>query len=529
MLLPNKKFKGHSQPHQRLSHPAIWFRVLMILAVIGSGLSLLTVRGSSAAATGTISGTVFQDYNGNGVRDTAVQNPNDGGGNVTSAIDNGVAGVTITAYSSTGAVAGSAVSDANGGYSINTAGSTGPYRVEFTNLPAEYFSTKFGPDSGTSVQFVPEGSSSNINLGIVHPADFSQNLPRLAVPRYVKGPQAGKTDASIVSFPYTAGSSSTNPNTPTTDFDLPGLTTVARAEQVGTTWGISWSKAERRLYASAFMKRYAGFGPSGTGAVYRIDPATQTVTTYADLNALFGAGTAGVDPHTFDPYDNGNVSWNAVGKVGLGGSAISDDGTKLYVMNLANRTLYELPIGVAPTAVNIRTSAVPLNPPSCPTTGDVRPFAVSFYRSKVYVGVTCTAESTTAGGTVDGDPTKLFAYVYTVDPATLAFSAAPVVQVALNYPRTCADSAQLGPALCQSALWKPWTPVYRNIAEEPISPFAKRVVYPQPWLTAIDFDRGNMQLGLRDRVGDQTGLASADNPNRPPTSLYYGVAAGDEL
>ncbi len=532
MLLPrivrDVKESGKSLPHMQISRTALWIRLAMMLAVAASGFGLMSIRSRGAAATGTISGTVFQDFNGNGVRDTSPQIPNNGGGNVGVAIDAGVQGVTITAYTTTNAVAGSAVSDANGAYSINTAGTTGPYRVEFTNIPAGFFSTRFSASSGTSVQFVPDGSSSNINLGIVHPADHSQNNPGMVVPRYVEGANTG-TEASIVAFPYSAGTSSENPNTPTSEFDQPAFTTVAAANQVGTTWGLAWSKGEQRLYANAFTKRYAGYGPSGTGAIYRINPTTQTVTTYADLNAIFGAGTAGASTHNFaDPYDNGNATWNAVGKVALGGAAISDDGSKLFVVNLANRTLYELPIGVAPTAVNIRTSAVPLTPPSCPATGDVRPFAVTYFRGLIYVGLTCTAESTTAGGTVAGDPTQLRAYVYTVDPATLVFSGSPVLQFPLYYPRTCADSAQL--PVCNTGLWKAWSPIYNNIAEiNPAPPFVARVVYPQPWLTSIEFDRGNMVLGIRDRVGDQTGLRSPDNPNRPITQFYFGVAAGDIL
>lgn len=533
MLLPMKQtgFEAYpkSRPHLPIPRTALWLRLTMMLAVVVSGFAFMTGGSRGAAATGTISGNVFQDFNGNGQRDTSAQLPNNGGGNVGVAVDRGIAGVTVTAYSSTGASAGTTATDANGNYSINTAGSTGPYRVEFTNLPAGYYDGPFGANSKTTVQFVPDGSTSGVDLGIVFPLDFSQNNPPLVTQRYVPLEQAGNQLAAIVSFPYTAGTNSENVNTPTSEFDQPAATTVATANQVGATWGLVWSRNEGRLYASAFLKKRSGFGPSGTGAIYRIDPATQTVTTYADLNAIFGAGTAGSNPHNFaDPHDGGNTTWNLVGKSALGGMAISDDGSKLYVINLANRTLYELPVGVAPSAANIRTSPVPLNPPGCANTGDVRPFAAQFYRGSLYVGLTCTGESTTSGGTVDGDATQLRAYVYAVNPATLAFGASPVLDVPLNYPRTCGDGKQLGPGSCFSARWKPWTPIYKNLGEIPAQAFPHRLYYPQPWLTAIDFDNGNMVISLRDRTGDQSGLASADNPARD-TDFYYGVATGDIL
>jgi uncharacterized repeat protein (TIGR01451 family) len=531
MLLPKKETgieaNRRSRPHLPIPSTAVWLRLAMMLAVVVSGFVFMTGGSRGAVATGTISGNVFQDFNANGVRDTSGQLPNAGGGSIGVAVDSGVPGVTVTAYSSTGAPAGSIGTDANGNYSIDTAGSTGPYRVEFTSLPPGFYDGPFGANSKTTVQFVPEGGASNVDLGIVLPGDFSQDNPLVITQRYVGGAQTGDNRATIVSFPYSAGSDSVDPNTPTSQFDLPPLTTVATANQVGTTWGIVWNAKEGRLYASAFMKKRAGFGPSGTGAIYRIDPATQTVTTYADLNAIFGGGTAGTNPHNHaDPKDNGNTSWNAVGKVALGGMAISDGGDKIYVVNLANRTLYELPIGVAPSAGNIRSQAVPLTPPGCANSADVRPFATQFYRGKLYVGLTCTGESTTAGGTVDGDPTQLRAYVYQVDPTTLTFGGAPVLNIPLNYPRGCGEGKLSNPP-CFTAAWRPWSPIYKNAAEEPPSIFIKRSFFPQPWLTAIDFDHGNMIVNLRDRNGDQTGMAAEDNPAR--TQLYYGVGTGDIL
>ena len=537
MLLPKRitmtETNSKSPRHAHIPHTSMWLRIVVILAVVLSGLALMSAHTRGKAATGTISGVVFQDYNSNGVQDTAALIMNIGNGSVGVAVDRGVPGVTVTAYTSAGAVAGSAVTGSDGTYSINTAGSTGPYRVEFTNIPAGFYDSPVGANSHTSVQFVPDGNSSNISLGLVFPGDFSQNNPTLVIPCYVGGPQT-TNDPVIIAFPYNAGSTRRASDPPPANLNEFGTaadkTALARANQVGTVWGLAWARTTRFLYAAAFQKKHAGFGPSGPGAIYRIDPATATVSLFVDLNAIFGAGTAGTDQHSFgDARDGGNVNWNLVGKNSLGGMVVSEDGTKLYVINLANRTLYEIPLNVAPTAGNIRTSPVPLNLPGCPSTDDARPFALQFYRGLLYVGLTCTAESTTLGGTVEGDPTKLAAYVYTVNPATLAFSGAPVFQAALNYPRRCADSAEVGPGGCFSALWKPWTPVFRNIADTQFvfNAVTHRLIYPQPWLTTIDFDNGNLILGIRDRVGDQGGVLSQDKPGS--NDFYYAVSAGDIL
>src|SRR5262249_28876190 len=81
---------------------------------------------------GTISGRVFQDFNGNGLYDTS-----GGTDAVPTAIDVGVAGVTVSAYDSAGVLRGTATTAATGLYSITATG-TGPYRVEFTTIPAGY-------------------------------------------------------------------------------------------------------------------------------------------------------------------------------------------------------------------------------------------------------------------------------------------------------------------------------------------------------------------------------------------------------
>ena len=482
------------------------------------------------AAAGTITGTVFQDYNSNGARDTAKTIANAGAGNISLAVDRGIAMVVVTAYNASGAAVGSATTDVQGNYSLNASGDA-PYRIEFTNIPAGFHPGPFGADSKTTVQFVTDNSASNISLGLVIPAEFCQDNPTMVTGCYVGGDQNSDSPV-LVSFPYSAGTNRETGGAPFTDFDKPAPGGLTPARQAGTTWGLAYARSTKRLYAAAFMKRHSGYGPAGTGAIYQVNPTTGAATTYADLNAIFGANTAGAnahDPADFD-RDNGNTGWDAVGKTSLGGMAISDDDKKLYVMNLADRQLYELPLDNTPIAANVRRKAAPLNPPGCSTTSDVRPFAVAVNGGKIYVGMVCSAESTVSSAQPNGDPTKMQAYVYTVDPATLDFSASPVFQAALNYPRRCADSAQLGAANCFSAAWRVWSPIYRNIGTGDGVGIANlsRGIYPQPWLTDLAFENGNLILGLRDRAGDQFGNATLDNPAEAVVR-YYGVSAGDTL
>jgi len=162
------------------------------------------------------------------------------------------------------------------------------------------------------------------------------------------------------------------------------------------------------------------------------------------------------------------------------------------------------------------SSTIPLNPPACPSPNDVRPFAATFYRNRVYVGMVCSAESTQ-------NVNDLRAYVYTADPVTLAFSPLPVFSMTLNYPRgrtdcngSCGDPGDI------SAAWRPWSATFQNV--DPTN----NLIYPQPWLTDIAFENGNLILGVRDRLGDQGGSGTFSNPSAPST-LYNAITAGDLL
>jgi uncharacterized repeat protein (TIGR01451 family) len=487
-----------------------------------SGLEVLEER---CVPAGTITGLAFQDFNANGAFDTNATIADAGGtGRIGVAADRGVAGVTVTAYDAANAVRGVAASRADGSYTLSAAG-TGPYRVQFTGLPAGFFSGPHGPNSGTTVQFVPDGNSGNISLGLVSPQQYAPDDPALATTCYVFGDQLNGPDASapvIINFPYSAGADYAggafdDPNV--AKYQAPSAHTLAvPARLVGTTWGLAYDQANSTLYAAAYMKKHAGFGPGGTGAIYRMAPTGSGASPYADLNALFGPGTAGANPHNTANYfdDNFNASWDAVGKVALGGVAASDDGSRLFVMNLADRRLYSLPTGGPLSAATVQRFDVPVPPGTTGVTagnpkGDMRPFAVSCYQGLVYVGLVNSAESTQ-------NRADLRAYVYTFDPAAGRFGTAPVLQFGLNFPR--------GFSFGGSDDWNAWVPGFRQALpdDQPGAP-AK---YPQPMLSQIAFDpAGNMVLGFRDRGGDQLGPWVPSNPNRRDIRNYLGVSAGD--
>lgn len=460
--------------------------------------------------SGTITGLVFKDFDGDGLYDTS-----GGTAAAPAAVDVGVSGVVVTAYDSLGNAVGSAVTIANGTYSLSATG-TGPYRVEFTGLPSGHtpsarsagsFGGNTASTAGSTVHFVQDGNTSDVNLAITKPSEYCENNPEICSQLYGFG-GATQTEA-VFTIPYWGGSTRTTGGNPVTDFTVPGNTSLATTDDVGTTFGLEYHRATKRIFAASFMKKHAKFGPAGTGAIYQIDRNNGVVSEFVNLNTIFGAGTAGSDPHNPLDYntDNGQATWNAVGKIAFGGIALSEDQNELYAMNLANRRLYRIPTTVTPTISNIESFAFPTTMANCTVASEVRPFAVTWHEGYLYIGAVCSRE--TSGGPIS---TNLRAYVYRFDPVSETFDATPAINLQLNYTRQETD-----PGL--AAAWRNWRTNYVTIS-------GSHFIYPQPMLTDIDFDRGNMILSLRDRNGDQSGYNSASNPNNS-SQLFKGITAGD--
>ncbi len=495
----------------------------------------------SQVAQAQVTGTVYRDFNEDGVR----QQPG----------EIGVGGVTVTIYNTSGAVIGTATSSSittsQGQFSVPVS-TTGLYRVQFSGLPSGYYE---GPRSSTitggstGVQFINAATSpvsATVNYGINYPADYCQALPNVLVPCYVNGdPSSGTIAAqgSLVTLPYNGVGIN------------PGETTINSQGQVGSVFGVAYQRVSKVMFTSAFVKRHSGLGVGGAGAIYITKPVAGTATTYTSTtfttlpiaasatvasNSARGLPTAGTttnqDPTVFDQ----------IGKTGLGDLEISEDGTELYTVNLSDRKLYRIPI-VNPTSAN-PTAGTPVSYalPTSQTllTGSVfRPFAVKYYRGKVYVGGVTTNEAvptsttvnfgtgSTGGNLITRDTTGMRAVVYEFNPTTSTFSTSAVLAFSLTYQKGASDNDKTG--VDRADHWFPWTDVQPGTTTTTIpSRFARadlaNVSYPQPWLTGIEFDvDGSMILSIRDRFGDQYG-----NNNLGPnggTQLYRCIAPGDLL
>lgn len=512
-----------------------------------------------------ISGLAFLDYNANGAFDngtianqggTNINNPAPPG-TIATAIDIGQAGVTVNIFNAAGTLVDTQTTAANGTWSSTTG--PGAYRVEFTGLAAGFFPGPHGATSGTATQFVLDGAA-NVNFGVVKPTEYFPTNPLLVTPQYVFG-NGNSTNAAILSFPYNAGSGTATATSQ--DADLPLTHDLAiPANQVGSTWGVGFNRQQQTIYASSFTKRHSNWAPpsgpngaGGPGFIYRMDVpvagGTQvtTATTWVNLDGLTatvnGASvTIDTVPAAFDawasfrinqttqaywevdggPTSDGNIGWDAVGKVGLGGMAVSDDGQFVYVMNLGDRRLYQIPVlanGNADTA-NIRGFDLP-NVLGA-TQADVRPFAVEFKDGLVYVGL---VNSTGTGINLRG-------YVYTLNPSTAngTWSANSVVNDGSD--NTADGNAngngfrldyERGSSYGGEDEFLPWSTTFQmQVATGNGQP----VKWPQPMLSSLTFDNNNnIVISIRDRLGDQTGNNIPDRPG--DTSLYEGISVGETL
>jgi uncharacterized repeat protein (TIGR01451 family) len=456
----------------------------------------LFISGGVVLAQNSTTGNIFRDFDADGVRD--VNEP-------------GIGGVLVTGYDAAGNVYGPVTADiafaTRGNYSLTTPASVTDLRLEYTYPSLTFLRDgAVGANSATSVRFVTAGAT-GADFAVSDPAQYCDANPLLATSCYRFGDQLTGDNASspsVVDFNYDGSG---------------GVNTRAVASEVGAVWGLAHQRSSDDLFAGSFVKRHVGLGPSGDpGTIYRIDRTTSTVTQYITLSA--GLASDAHSPDDDNPpgeprYFSDIRAVNAVGRVGLGDMELSGDESVLYVVNLSGTTGSLVTINIGSPAVAVPTVAGSIafpTPPSC-TAANTRPGALEWYDGLLYVGLTCT------GPTVS----DLRAYVYTFNGSS--FSAAPVVNIPLNYDRGCVSD---NGSVCAPAEWQPWityTSGDVNLVFDRYDPY-DQYYKPQPWLLDMEIDAyGFMALNFADRAGHQLG----NNRGLAESGPVEGVAAGDLL
>lgn len=451
-----------------------------------------------------VSGNVFNDNNSNGIRNTLRPN------------EKGVKGVSVKAFVGSGNMLFSKVTDTNGDYSFTVseipAGSK--VRLEFSNSNPSSSSSLVGAGSQSSIQFVT--APTNIaNYGLLLSGDYCQvRPPYFAVPCYVTGDPLGSTgdvskDAAegdaLVAFDYTATGLASATNYPPLHFGL--------AKEVGSIWGVTFHALTNSILSTAIVKRHAGLGPLGTGGIYKTNVATGVVSNYVDVKTI-GINT-GPDPHSGLSFDKNaqskdSLTFTKVGKVGIGGTDMSIDGKNLYISNLFDKKLYQLNIGKnlkTLTPADVKSYTIPNG--GC-SNNDYVAWGVTSEGSNVYIGVTCTAETSQL-------KSDLKAVIYRLDTTGVG-TFTKVMDIPLGFTRGPDD---LTGACINNNTWFPW----KNTFPAPCD--GRFVMYAQPILSDVYFDdASNLILGFMDRFGHQSGV---DMPDLSGNGSFQSFMGGDLL
>lgn len=510
-----------------------WRHSAVTLLLVGMIVLVGRVR-----AAGTISGMVFRDFNMDGIRQTAP----------VTAIEVGVAGVTVTAVDEAGTTV-TTTTAADGSYTLPALPGNSA-RVEVTGLPPGFSPSVVGSNSASLVMFadISAGNVAGMDAALYHEGDYCGN-PRIVtscfVPRFpVIGTPYDANQSAVVYYPY-------NTDARNGFFTETMLATDA---QVGTTFGLAYQTSSQTMFVASYVRRGSGQGSAdSTGAIYSL-PLAGVPAVFMDLNGFAGINT-GVNPHSNTNPPNttfwlrDTAAYSQVGKIGLGDMEISEDDRTLYVMNLFQRELITLPIGETPAPPapgSVGRFPIPI-PASCngdgvtaPASTDVRPFALKYHDGLVYVGMVCTAESMvqalnpTTFAEVDVIRPFLRAYVYTFNPATGAYSTAPILEFPLNYPRLQLNDGF--PSTLNDGEWLPWNdtwapaqPGFPAGTYMPVRTVPSLILSnPQPLLTAIEFDnQGFMMLGFRDRFADQA--YSDGDPGPVVSSTNVNARQGGDI
>ncbi len=490
------------------SHPLKRLSALLLLSMIGS-----------LSSHAQVSGKVFYDFDANGIQTLSAPN------------EAGVPNIGVRIFVNDNAQPLITQTDTAGKYAFSAqqvpAGATA--RVEFFNLPETFFVSLVGPQNGTELQFI-QAPATNVNLAIFNDDEFCRtgSEVKIVTACYAMGdplkPGTAADDPALVLFDYDASGEAGSAGGPP-------MEKLATASQIGSTWIASYQRSSNTLLVGAITRRHVGLGPLGTGGYYSVDLKTNAVSNFLDVKTI-GINT-GPDPH-IDPISGLNIlpadklarsrdslAFHAAAKVGIGGSQLSAYQDTLYLINLYDKKLYSFsvkkPLQAPANATDAHTKSYQIPNPGC-SNNDFAPWALKYYRGKLYVGVVCTAETSQK-------KSDMKAAVYEFNPKTQAFK--NIFSFGLDYPRGPIDATQG----CDTInTWKPWTNVfpkqcnYPSGAPDPISAFA---VYPQAILSDIEFDDdGSLLIAFMDRLGLQTGqnqpgIAVNDNLN------YYGFMSGD--
>ncbi|MGW4647615.1 SpaA isopeptide-forming pilin-related protein [Kitasatospora sp. NPDC004289] len=450
---------------------------LTVLALCAGYLGGWVPGAEAAAGDGSVTVRVVREVNGNGAYD--------------SVLEPGMSGVTVNLTDDAGTTI-SGTTDASGLVTLNAGAPAstltgGRYRVQVINPKPGVLYSAFADRTGltgaptklsSTEEFVDLSGGRNVSYTTAfwNPGDYCQtNAPLVTACIRSENPAEAATTRTLVQFPY---------NSRGVDRDT---TNLATKSQTGALYGIGYSKQKKWIFSGAHAHRSSAYGPSGQGAIYLTDRATNTTTLFTTVP------DAGTTAHKFT--SNTDIAFTPiVAKESLGDVEVSEDGRDLYVVNLADRQLYRYDATQKTATTAKAVYPIPQPGAPCPAAGDWRPYGLGIQDGVVYVGGVCSGESTQSKA-------DLRAVVRTFDPVVGTFGAV-VMDQRLDFPRPISFESATN---CKGASWYPWNDQIPTTQEGKNCP-AGYYANPEPILADIIVDTdGSLILGFRDRLTDQVG------------------------
>jgi len=512
---------------------------LQLGAVAAGASAPWSVVASAATGSGTVTGSVFHDYDADGIRDVLVA--------FATATDRGVAGVVVRAFDATGAEVGSATTASDGTYTLAvTDADSDQVRIEFTLPVAQPGPATYVPSTttvtgasgsarGTTVQFVTLGDT-GVDLAVHLPDEHCQASPNVAVSRQCLGDNATIALAPTLWVTrYDGGPFATAGGFSDVFVDWTA-TTAATHAQTFAVHGVAWDPRSGRVLASAYVRRSVSLleidGTPRPGALFSTTPVGTSAaggtggatSLLVDLETLL-AGAQFSNPAPAGPgyvptnaarggwttadsdIPDGSVGvYEEVGKVGIGDIDVDGDGN-LWVVSLFTRELYRVALpadGSAPTTMTSVGSIV--SGVSC-VNGVARPFAVEHWRGALYLGVVCDGshDYDPAAPNAPGDDANLSFSIVRYDPEAAAWSSF-LGPIPLNAGGAAFKGSGIGNSPVETERWNPWTDTFSTAWIRSAAGWGH--VRPVPMLTDIEFDAdGSVVVGFRSRTTDQASIA----------------------
>jgi hypothetical protein len=483
---------------------ASFFRPAVIVgtgALIGMlALGPLTITTASAAPGDTITGIAWQDFSGDGKKETT---------------DPVLPGILVKAVDDAGNETAAVTTGADGSYTLTLPSNGARWRVVAT-IPttpewAEWREGYIGPDNGSTVQFASPGAT-NVNFSFQVPDYYMDYNPLVYTPiaRFgaLNGVNGTRNAGAAVPFDATVQPANPASNPQKNAFEYNASVWQVPHSEVGSTLGSAWLRSSEqngvgRLFVGSYLKTHVALGPGGIGAIYEVTPDDGTKTSptasgslLVDLAALGidvgESGRANEAAMTDADYLNeATARLPYIGRNGLGGMTLSNDGKTLYTINLKNRSLISIDIsGGAVTAADVTETEWDSY---FPDGSDLRPFGLTTdpTTNEILLTVTKTAETSQ-----DASQTGVQVYRFT--------DAAPATLNLVMDQNIGTLQATPGGSVEISRTQSPWIADADGLKwDSPIQ--ASAPTTNQYIASDIEIVRGDLVLGFRNLTGDQLG------------------------